>query len=207
MMAFVTFAQTGNLTNIDPVTDPPGDIQESARMALFKKKVQLNRFLHNAIAATFAGGFPISQVDPSHVLTAEQRIEAAEILRVQSLVAHYFALAARVGEGIPVDTAELGVRYQDVLWHVLVESARSRPEAEAIARWWEVGVAEVVTRLENEAAGSPEALAEVTAATARILRKALNTDDDEYCRKAAKMVSDHSVQALTFALTEVMLVS
>ena len=33
-------------------------------MALFKKKVELNRFLHHTIAATFAGGFPMAQVDP-----------------------------------------------------------------------------------------------------------------------------------------------
>ena len=176
-------------------------------MALFKKKIELNRFLHNAIAATFAGGFPISQVDPLHVLTAEQRIEAAEILRIRSLVAHYFALAARVGEGIPVDMVDLGRRYRDVLWHVLVESARSRPEAEAIAQSWETGVDAVVSRMENEAAGSPAALSEATAATARILKKALKTDDEEYCLKAAQLVRDHSVQALSYAPTEVNLVS
>lgn len=176
-------------------------------MALFKKKLELNRFLHNAIAATFAGGFPISQIDPSYVLTAEQRIEAAEILRVRSLVAHYFALVARVGDGIPVGKVELGRRYRDVLWHVLVESARSRPEAEAIAQWWEAGVDEVVSRMDDQAADSPAALAEAAAATARILKKALQTDDDEYCRKAAQLVREHSVRALSFALTKVKLVS
>jgi len=176
-------------------------------MALIRKKVELDRFLHHDIAGALAGAFPIAQVDPDHVLTAEQRIEAAEVLRVQSLVAHYFALAARVGEGIPVDIVELSRRYQEVLWHVLVESARSRQEAEAIARWWEAGVGDVITRLENGSADGADALAEVTAATVRILKRALKTDDDEYCRKAAGMVTAHSVQALAFALTEVKLVS
>ena len=76
-------------------------------MALFKKKVELNRFLHHTIAATFTGGFPMAEVVPAYVLTAVQRIRAAEILHVRSLVAHYFALAAHVGEGVLVDTPEL----------------------------------------------------------------------------------------------------
>ena len=171
-----------------------------------RRKVELNRFLHHTIAATFAGGFPMAQVDPAYVLTAVNRIRAAEILRVRSLVAHYFALVTRVGGGVPVNAAELGRRYQDALWHVLVESTRSRAEAEVLAMQWERGVREVLTRIED---GSVQgsALAKVSAATVRILKSALETDDDEYCRKAAGMVTEHSVQALSFALTEVKLVS
>ncbi len=176
-------------------------------MALFKKKVELNRFLHHTIAAAFTGGFPMAHADPAFALTAVQRIQAAEILRVRSLVAHYFALVARVGEGVPVDTPELGRRYQDALWRVLVESTRSRAEAEVLAMQWEKGVREVLTRIEDVSVESSQALAEASAATVRILRSALETDDDEYCRKAAGMVTERSVQALSFALTEVKLVS
>ena len=176
-------------------------------MALFKKKVELNRFLHHTIA-TFVGGFPMAQVDPAYVLTAVNRIRAADILRVRSLVAHYFALVARVGEGIPVDAQELGRRYQDALWHVLVESTRSRVEAEVLAMQWERGVREVLTRTEDGSVqGSGSVLAEVSAATVRILKRALETDDDEYCRNAAGMVTEHAIQALSFALTQVKLVS
>ena len=113
-------------------------------MALFKKRVELSRFLHHAVAATFTGGFPIARVEPSNLLTTEQRVRAAEILRVQWLVAHYFALLERI---------------------------------------------------------------EVSEMTARILRNALQVDDRVYCRKAAALVTEHSVQALSFALTEVKLVS
>ena len=175
-------------------------------MALFKKKVELDRFLQNAIAATFAGGFPISKVDPRHVLSSEQRIEAAEILRVRSLVAHYFALVARVGTGIPVGISDLRERYQAVLGHVLTESARSRQEAEAIAAAWEAGVEEVIFRLDEESADGPSALAEVTSSSARILRNSLRGNDDEYYAWAARTVTEHSVRALSFALNQVNLV-
>ena len=180
-------------------------------MTLFKKRIELDRFLHHAIAATFASGLPIAQVDPLHELTAEQRIRAAGILRVRSLVAHYCALLARVGQGVPVDALELGRRYEDVLWHVLVESTRSWAEAERIAREWETGVEEVITRVEDWSTGGAgegsNALDVVSAATVRVLERALETDDYEYCRRTAARVTEHSVRALSFALTEVKLVS
>ena len=183
-------------------------------MALFKKKVELNRFLHNAIAATFTGGFPIAQVDPDHLLTAEQRVRAADLLRVRSLIAHYFALVAEVGAGVPVDTAELGRRYQEVLWHVLLESTRTRAEAEGLAMQWERGVHDVYARIGDGPDEGSQALAEVAAVTARILERALDAEDNplqvdvgEYGRVAAEMVTQHSVRALTFALAEVKLVS
>jgi len=175
-------------------------------MALFKKKVELDRFLQNAIAAAFAGGFPISKVDSRYAPTAEQRIKAAEVLRIRSLVAHYFALVARIGTGIPVGMAELSERYRSVLWYVLIESARSRQEAEAIATCWEAGVEEVIARLDDESADSPKALAEVTSSSSRILRNSLKIDDHEYYAWAAKTVTEHSVRAPSFALDEVQLV-
>jgi hypothetical protein len=39
-------------------------------MALFRKTIKFNRFLHHAIAATFTGGVPIVPVDPAHWPTA-----------------------------------------------------------------------------------------------------------------------------------------
>jgi hypothetical protein len=44
-------------------------------------------------------GFPVSQVDPKHVLTLEQRVEAAAILRVRSS-------PLPLGRGIPTYRAE-----------------------------------------------------------------------------------------------------
>ncbi len=183
-------------------------------MALFKRKIELDRFLHNAIAATFAGGFPIAQVDPAHLLTAEQRVRVADLLRVRSLIAHYFALAARARDGVPVDASELHERYQTVLWHVLQESARSNGEAEAIAVQWENGVRDVLTRTASGSAKDSDSVAEVTATTGRMLRRALEADDsplkteaEEYCWGVARLVTQHSVEALSYALTEVKLIS